>query len=476
MRCKQVLEFQATSPVLWISSKLWFSFLSRRLSVLNKVHEKIYRMQPPNYGVISGLFAYLMQSVIFTPPRVNQYVRESLAVLQYTRHCDAFGMFFLDTLDLNNAACLIPEILPADDASVLRFLGPLVRKPRLPIASREGDQEDLSQFPIGETPTWKQITRSLEANPTVLIGKWGGLPAELRGYANPVEGSTEYVAGQIFIRFTRQMWMALHDGWRIDTTFDIAPETIEEALSNWTVDFVLQHCVNPLFMSCNTGLKNVSGRPVPSFAQRWKLYFALEDGEALGKFWSGFAVEPGYIHEFREMMKDVEHKEDLPGCLETLLGQCQCLPDSSRSKSTNRAWHVHQKRMVILTNPDFYSIREVGEKGTVTSKRLDKEQRAAPAHKSQRERMILMLEAAGFTRETASRAVNAQRNAGKRRLRDMGRSKKAKNKRVPPKRRRKEGQEDENAASEEEENPDTEDSGVSDSGESGSSSGSEGDS
>jgi hypothetical protein len=131
---KQVLDFQATEPVLWIPSKLWFAFLSRHLTILNKTHERIYRIQPPNYGVISGLFAYLMQSVIFTSPKVNAYVRESLAVLQYQQHCNTFGMFFLDTFDLNNAACLIAEILPEDDASVHRILGPLVQKPRLPIA------------------------------------------------------------------------------------------------------------------------------------------------------------------------------------------------------------------------------------------------------------------------------------------------------------------------------------------------------
>lgn len=231
--------------------------------------------------------------------------------------------------------------------------------------------------------------------------------------------------------------MALHEQWRIEATVDIAPRTIEEALTNWTVDFVLQHCVNPMFLPCNTGLRNVTGRHVASFAERFKMYFPLER-EGLGKFWSGFATEPGYIHEFWEIMEDVGHKEELPRCLEDLLGQCQCLPDSARSKSTNRGWHIHQKRMVILTNPEFYSIRQVGEKGTRTSKQLDKEKRAAPAHRSERERKVLMLQAAGFSRQTAIRAINAQRTARKRQQRIMGRSNRAKNKRVAPVKKKKE--------------------------------------
>ena len=118
--------------MLWIPSELWFSFLIRRLEGLNNVHATIYRLQPPNYGVISGLFAYLMQSVIFTPPVVNAYVRESLAALQYRGHCDRFGMFFLDTLNLGDRSCMIDGILNKDDDEVKHILGPLLKKPRYP--------------------------------------------------------------------------------------------------------------------------------------------------------------------------------------------------------------------------------------------------------------------------------------------------------------------------------------------------------
>jgi hypothetical protein len=54
----------------------------------------------------------------------------------------------------------------------------------------------------------------------------------------------------------------------------------------------------------------------------------------------------------------------------------------------------------------------------------------------------LMLQAAGYSREIAKRAVNAQRNARRKRLRDMGRLKKAKNKCIPPQRKNKGGDEE----------------------------------
>lgn len=79
-------------------------------------------------------------------------MHESLAVLQYQQHCNTFGMFFLNTVDFT-IACLITEILPADDISVHRILDALVRKLRLPIVTRENEEEDLTRYPIEETPT-----------------------------------------------------------------------------------------------------------------------------------------------------------------------------------------------------------------------------------------------------------------------------------------------------------------------------------
>lgn len=436
--------------MLWIRSDLWFSFLSRRLKILNTVHEKIYRLQPPNYGVLSGLFAYLMQSVIFTPPIVNVYVRECLAALQYKRNCDVFGMFFLDSLDVERRSCMIEGILGEDDSLVKGILGPLVRKPRLPLLRREEEEEGLEdeeRFPIGERPTWKEITRSVELNPTVLIRRWDGLPVELLGYSEGCceEGSMEHKAGLIFVKFTRQIWMALHEEWRIEPEFDISPGNVPEAMLTWTVDFILNHCVEPIFRACGiAGLEHVTGRRVASFGERVKIYFPLSDEELSGKgnFWTSFGQEPGYLHDFWELVRESTPAEgtELQRCLEELLEQCQCQPDSARSKSTNRGWHVDRKRVVILTNPKLYRIRGVGEEGKGT--RLRKEHRSAPAHRSEKERNIRMLQQAGYTRDTATRAVRARQTIKKRRKHQEVRSTRAKNKRVPPNaRNRKKGTE-----------------------------------
>jgi len=435
---QQVTGLQESNSVLWIPSELWFSFLSRRLNILNNVHEKIYRLQPPNYGVISGLFSYLMQSVIFTPPMVNTYIRESLAALQYQRNCDVFGMFFLDSLDLDNQSCMIEGILEEDDGLVKSILGHLVRKPRLYfIRPEEDDDIEDSHFPIGRRPTWQEISASIESNPMILMRRWEGIPDGISHYAedNCDNGSMESRAGLIFRKFTRQLWMSLHDHWRVNPRFPISPQTVEEAIKSWSLEFVVEHCQDPTFRACTMpGIQHVSGRRVPTFGERRIIYFPSEEvSTKKSNFWTTFCQDPGYLYDYWKSTEELNQEEctELEQCLEELLENCQCLPDSARSKSTNRGWHVKHKRVLILTNPKYYRILGVGERSK--KKRSHKNQiRSAPAHRSVKETVIQMMEDGGHTREATLRALNIKKGIEKRRKKQVVRSKRAKNKRVPP--------------------------------------------
>lgn len=440
----KVKAFHATKPVIWIPSQLWFSFLSRRLGILDSVHKQIFRKQPPNYGVLTGLFAYLMQSVIFTPPRVDTYIRESLALLRYKQNCARFGMFFLDSLDLNTSR-IIPEVLERDDDTVLRILGHVYRKPQIPMATRQ--EEDMEVFPLGKFPTWKEISKSLGLNPTVLIKKWSGLPGNLLSYqdinisSGINMGSLKEKAISIFIDFTAQIWASLNNRWRLEPEFEIAPKTLEAALNIWTVDFVLTHCAHPNFHACNTGIfNNVPGRPVLSFSKRRKTYFPPERKTAKEKYWEYFTEEPGYINSYwnlKDSLETLKAKDELDQRLESFLSACQCLPDSVRSTSTNQIWHPQRQQMVILTNPDFYSIEGVGKKADPANKDMFKEQRAPPAHKTRKDTIITILGQKGYNTSVANRAYNMKANS-QRRKKNFQRSGKAKNKRVPPKRKEKE--------------------------------------
>jgi hypothetical protein len=182
------------------------------LGILYHVHERLWRKIPENYGVASGLFSFMMQSVIFTPPRVNWYVREALDSLRYKRNCDIFGMFFVE-MDPDKP-WFIEDLPNVDNVTVLRELNLRGFRPRQPQPERK-EEEENSWYPLGETPTWKEISNSLQSNPTILIPQWEeGLPAGLERYENCEEGSAEYHTSRLFVIFTRHLWIALNPAWR----------------------------------------------------------------------------------------------------------------------------------------------------------------------------------------------------------------------------------------------------------------------
>jgi len=445
-----------TGPILWIPSKIWFSFISRRLKVLNEVHGKLWKKMPTNYGVTSGLLAFLMQSVIFTPPKVNWYVREALAALNYKRNCDTFGMFFIPLVDADRPWLLndIPEI---DTVEVVRELGLTVTRRRKGQPERpEEEEEDETRYPLGEAPTWKQIAGSLQADPTVLIPRWEE-PLDCERYTNCEPGSAESHAVDIFVSFTWHIWISLNPTWRTRPENSIKPTTLTAALRSWSVDAILGEVLETSFKPCHSGLEGGPGRPSVSFSQRRKMYFP-EDGTTLTKVWMRFGGSPGYISKYHERRKrlDMESKRVLDECLEELLMLCQCLPDSSRSKSGGCIWRVEKKKIVILTNTKYYRLRRIGRVPSAGAKGKVQGLRAAPAHRNARSTAIAMMMHEEIPEEVARKAYQVTRSYGKRR------SAKSRNRRKPPQKQKKvveEEAEDEDSDDDDEEEDEGQDYG-----------------
>ena len=110
---------------------------------------------------------------------------------------------------------------------------------------------------------------------------------------------------------------------------------------------------------------------------------------------------------------------------------------------------MDHRKVIMLTNPKHYLIREVGEEGR-KGKHLQKGIRSAPAHRSVNERVIRMLAVGGrVTRDTAAQAIRAKKSINNRKKKQEIRSKKAKNKRAPPKPRNRKVEEQSRGGSEE---------------------------
>lgn len=421
-----------TGPIVWIPSRIWFPFLSRRLQALYESHGKLWDEWPNNYGVISGLLAFLMQSVIFTPPKVNSYVRESLAALNYKNNCERFGMFFIPMEDPDRP-WLIDGVAEVETKEVAHELRLNLRRPRTRRRERVQEEEedgDGTRYPLGEAPTWKQIAASLQGDPTILIPRWEDPLVENVAYSESEPGSIERQAVELFIKFTCHVWISLNLTWRTRPENRINPITVGAALRCWSVDAILDAVLETSFKPCHSG-EGGPGRPSMSFSERRRMYFHHDDHQSLAKVWRQFGDRPGYVYEYHERQGylDADGRRALDSCLEDLLMQCQCLPDSSRSKSGNWLWRVDKKKIVILTNPKFFRVKRIGQ---IVSSRKGQGPRAAPAHRSARSTAIAMMVQEDYPEEVAEKAYNAvQRHKGNRKRQ----STKSRNRRKPPKRR-----------------------------------------
>jgi len=450
-----VQDFINSQPILWLPSDVWFKFLDRRLGILAEMQTKLYIIRPPNYGALSGLFAYLMQSVIFTPPVVNTFIRESLAALEYKRHCNSDGMFFLHTFDLSKDPCL-EEILQVDDCNIKRLLGG-IKDPGVTWAQAlpEGGDEENINYPLGRTPTWAEITQSLQTNPLELMPKWS-FPVELEHYADAEEDSVEGRACEIFIKFTRGLWIVVNPQWMRSRTPEaqiMKLTTIQEALGCWSVDFICERMENLRFRPCNSGFREVSGRRQLSFSDRLKVYFP-DEGEVLPELWKVFVEESGYVDLYHKVCRDLGTNDtrELNRCLGELLSHCQCLPDSALPESRGNIWRMDSQRMILLANPKYYRIQGVGSTRNGGGKRGSRAQCAPAAHRLRKDAMVQWLIQEGFGAEQSARSVALKsrsiRAAEKRKL--DRKSVKKKKARKPPTRNNKK----QTSESEETESPD----------------------
>lgn len=90
--------------------------MSRALA-LHMFQGEIFRLQPENFVVLSGIVAYLFQSITSTPTFVPTFVRHALGELHFGSVMARFGQFFISDMNLKNSA-IIPSVTAKDSAGV----------------------------------------------------------------------------------------------------------------------------------------------------------------------------------------------------------------------------------------------------------------------------------------------------------------------------------------------------------------------
>jgi uncharacterized protein YoaH (UPF0181 family) len=258
-------------------------------------------------------------------------------------------------------------------------------------------------------------------------------------YEEAARSSIKGKACKIFIKLCRAIWFILHPGWLKPEGDAVEPTTINGALECLTVDFIMDRMVNVELRPCNAGLRGVSGRPMLSFGERWRIYFP-DEGAALTERWEVFVEEGGYLHLYHQEARhlNVNNMLELNRCLAELLSHCQCLPDSDLAEAGDAIWRVEKQRIILLANPKHLLIDSVGSGGGRGRKRGP---RAPAAHRPVRDAKIQLLMQEGISAAVSAKAVRlkaASIRAEKKRRLDR-QSKKKKNLRKPPKAKCKKG-------------------------------------
>jgi hypothetical protein len=393
-----------SEAILWLPCQVWFEFLSCRLETLVEHHMCLYQRSPAafNYGVMTRLFTYLMQSVLFTPTMVNSYVRESLALLNYKATVDRFGMFFLHDLDMTKNICL-PGIPVKDDLDVLCKLGVHgLHRPPPDLPGNHDEEEEA--YPIGRTPSWQELNTALKVQPWAIMRHWTW-PNALDQYKDAEEGSMMHAASKLFQLFTSQIWATLNDSWKVNPDLH-APITLQAALEFWTLDQLHKRLKAYWIIPCNSDIHgNIPGPKAPSFASWSGLYFVEPATKPLGMVWEPLAMAPGYIAEYQKKIEELDNDDDideLHGGLETLFSYCQCLPNS-KFEGGSVIWDVWKGDVVLLGHPCFYKLASICNAG-----RRHQTHRA-PTHTGKVALQTALLQPTGLSKGQARMTLNFQK-------------------------------------------------------------------
>jgi hypothetical protein len=310
-----------------------------------------------------------------------------------------------------------------------------LRKRRNPPFVRE-DEDDENEFPIGRTPTWKEVKHILKVQPWVLLERYQ-MPAELKGYDLAPQGSDEHDAARLFRLFTSHIWVTLN-GTRQAEDDQLTPQSLAQSLECWSLEFGWARLEKCRIIPCNAGLTGaIPGRRDLAFTDRRAVYFPDQDVE-LRDTWALLAEEPGYISQYWEMVQKrstEEEVESFQNCISLILSYCQCLPNSYRTPNgSGKPWKEAGEEVEMVSNPRYYKLEAIGKVSNPKAKA-----RRGPLHRGKHETRSKLLEMEGYTAPQVERARKLQTRL--RRMIEKQRSGQAKNKRLPPQRKTRQAEE-----------------------------------
>jgi hypothetical protein len=349
----------------------------RRLEELRFIQVRFFKDPPQNYGIMTSII-------------------------------QRFGMFFLQ--DLNPVTGELPVIAQTDDADVALKLTLRVKKvgkSRNPSGphSEQPNTEGTIEYPLGERPTWNELLNCLDKDPMRIMHspRWISL-----------QKWDEY-ASDLFISFTNDMWLAL-DPSRLRNRLGTAT-TLQEAMESWSVSHVVDNLLSVRFLPNSHGLNKIT-KQCWDFSDLLDVFFPQVDELPPKAVWTRFSQRHGYLHTYSEYQATLsaKHFQDLNANLAELLGQAQCLPNSTQAGGSRhgRLWTGSHGTIDMRTNSTCYRLKGISSEKSKARKvaRIN-----LPSHQV-------------ITRLDEAQGISTK--ASKNRQRKEKRSAMSRNKRIPP--------------------------------------------
>ncbi|KAJ7148192.1 hypothetical protein C8R43DRAFT_952798 [Mycena crocata] len=323
---------ESSTAILWISSKTWFKFISARLHALYDLQQQFASIKPPNFITLSGLVAFMLQSLNSTPQRVESFVRRALGLVRFDGVMSRYGMFFLHNLEITHPT-VIPEIDEVDAPELKRFVDTYVKshRPRVQKKGKIAPDTSSNEKSLG-TPSFSEFSEILLHQPHLAVRDWH-FPPDLEEYSTAMRDNVMYHACEVFSTFTRMVWFLLHPAHQIEPDGRIPLNNVRDTLEFWSVRSMISRLHNPRFIACNAGVPGATGRQTEPFGSHKRVLsiFVPENEAVISK------VEETYLAMYQETIRSLavdtgdNSEEELQKHLGVLMSHCQCLPNSSDS-------------------------------------------------------------------------------------------------------------------------------------------------
>jgi len=288
------------------------------------------------------------------------------------------------------------------------------------------DHDSSVVYPLGATPSWREVQKSIERNPLVLMRLWEFMPPQ----------DVPHVAAEkLFISWAWQMWCGINRKHRQGDWNPSGQINLEQAMALWSVDQVHEHLREIQWEALSKPEWKVGGRSKDSFRDRWQIYFPDRTIEPpKGSSWGVLFKHPWYIAEYHERLKSQSTLQnlDMQISLGNLFHMVQSLPSSLRCSSSamGKTWEHAQGRTIMLTNPDMYRVETVGKR--VTTRRAGIPAAIAPRLQNE-EDLLFGFGANQADQREIKRSLRVKQGANTlASQRNRNRSGKSKNARRPP--------------------------------------------